>query len=174
MRLKIFSFSLSFLLLFGFISCKDFTNTVSSIVSNDTTFVVFPAPLGSVSDYEDILTDEQIRSLDSIIMQHENRSKNEISIISVKSTAPYHSLNEYSNGLFESWGKNVDKGNSLLISISENSKEVVIIVGHGLQRKLTEKERKRIIEKTIQTEFEKGDYYLGLKNGLKKIITEIR
>ena len=175
MKLKIFSFSLLLCLLFGFNFCQNFTNTALTLMNSaDTASAVFPAPLGSVSDYEDILTKEQIRSLDSIIIRHENQSKNEISIISVKSTAPYGSLNEYSNAIFESWGKNIDKGNSLLISISENSKEIEIIVGQGLQKKLSEKESRRIIEKTIQAETEKGDYYLGLKKGLQKIIKEIK
>ncbi|HHT22774.1 MAG TPA: TPM domain-containing protein [Bacteroidales bacterium] len=175
MKLKIFSFSLLFILIFSLNSCRDFTNTALNLMgSTDTATTIFPAPLGSVSDYEKILTDEQIRSLDSIILQHEKKTKNRISIVSVKSTKPYETLNEYSSELFESWGKNDDGGKNLLIGISEKTNEVEIIVGKGLKKKLSDKESKRIIDKTIQPEIKKGDYYSGLKKGLKKIITEIK
>ena len=60
-----------------------------------------------------------------------------------------------------------------MINFSEKLDEVQIITGNSLKKKLTEKDSKRIIKKTIHPEFEKGDYYTGLKRGLQKIIAEI-
>lgn len=174
MKLKPLFLSVITVLLFGLNSCHEFTSTaVSLFASDDTTSVVFPAPLGSVSDFEKVLTADQIRSLDSIIIQHERRTDNKISIVSTKSIKPFQSLNEYSVNLLDSWEKGDDKNHSILINFSEKLDEVQIITGNSLKKKLTEKDSKRIIKKSIHPEFEKGDYYTGLKRGLQKIIAEI-
>ncbi len=174
MKIKILSLSVFIILLLGFNSCHEFTSTAMSLfASDDTTTVVFPAPLGSVSDFEKVLTTEQIRSLDSIIIQHERKTDNKISIVSTKSIKPYQSLDEYSLNLLDSWEKGEDKKNSILITFSEKLNEVYILSGNNLKKRLSEKDSKRIIKKTMQPEFDNGDYYLGLEKGLQKIIAEV-
>ena len=165
-------FFLAFLL--GINSCRKFTsNAIEFLGSDSISSVIFPAPLGTVSDFEEVLTAEQIRSLDSIIILHERRKNNKISIVSVESIKPYETLNEYSTDLLNNW-KQVDDGkHSVAICFSKRLNDIQIITGNGLRKKLTEKESKRIIQNNIQPEFEKGDYYLGLKKGLQKIIKEI-
>lgn len=140
----------------------------------DTTEVVFPAPLGTVSDFEKILTDDQIRSLDSLIVMHEYKTKNKISIVTVHSIYPYTSLREYGSDLHEAWKKNDDKGKGVFIVYSKNIGEISIIAGKNLKKRLTDKDINRIRTNSIDPELEKGDYYAGLKKGLQKIISEIR
>lgn len=174
MKFNLSVFSAFLVLVISFSSCKDITNTALNLMSSsDTASVVFPAPLGSVSDYEKILSNQEIRALDSIIMQHERKTDNKISIITVKSIKPYGSLNEYCEQLFNSWENGDNKVKSVLIGLSENSNDVQIIVGGGLKKRLTEKDSKRIIKKSIQPNLEEGDFYKGLEKGLQKIIAEI-
>ncbi|NLO69921.1 MAG: TPM domain-containing protein, partial [Porphyromonadaceae bacterium] len=159
MQLKSLHFFIFFLLIFGLSSCREFTsNAVKLMASGDSATLVFPAPLGSVSDFEKILTTEQIRSLDSIIIQHEQRTDNKISIVIVKSIKPYNSLSEYSSDLLDNWENGENHKQSVLISFSEKMKEAEIITGSSLRKKLSEKESKRIIHKTMEAEFENGDY----------------
>ncbi len=174
MKIQPLFLSVIIVVLIGLNSCQEFTSTALSLfASTDTTMVVFPAPLGSVSDFEKILTAEQIRSLDSIIIQHERRTDNKISIVSTRSVKPYQSLNEYCTNLLDNWEKGDDKKHSILISFSKRLDEVHIITGSSLKRRLSDKEIKRIIKKSMQPEFEKDDYYSGLKKGLQKIIAEV-
>lgn len=175
MKFKILSIFFLIVLLAGVNSCRKFTSNAIGLLGSDSiSSTVFPAPLGTVSDFEEILTAEQIRSLDSIIILHERRKNNKISIVSVKSIKPYETLNEYSTDLLNSWKQGDDGKHSVAISFSKKLNDIQIITGTGLRKKLTEKESKRIIQNSIQPEFEKGDYYLGLKKGLQKIITEIK
>lgn len=155
-------------------SCQEVTSTAAGLLSSgDTSTVVFPAPLGSISDYEKILNDEQIRSLDSIIMQFEDKSTYKINIVTVKSIKPYHNLAEYSTDLLNNWENGESRKNSVIIALSEKLDEVHITTGSNLKNTISEKECRRIVKKTMHPEFEKEDFYSGLKKGLKKIIAEI-
>lgn len=164
-----------FILSFGLSSCHEFTSMASDLLSSDdTSTFIPPAPLGSVSDYERIFTPEQIRELDSLIMLHEKRTNNKISIVTIRSTKPYKTLADYSSDLFKGWEVGGEKENGVLITYSGKLNEVRITTGSGLKKRLTDKESKRIIKKDILPELEKGDSFSGLKAGLKKVIVEIK
>lgn len=166
---------LCFVFSLGLSSCHEFTSMASELLSSDgTNTFIFPAPLGSVSDYEKILTGEQIRELDSLIILHEKRTKNKISIVTTRSIKPYNALEEYSSDLFSGWRVGGDKENGILIVYSEKLNEVRITQGNGLKKRLTDKECKRIIKKIMLPKFEEEGSFAGLKSGLKEIIIEIK
>lgn len=155
-------------------SCQEFTTaTARLLASTDTAGVVFPAPLGSVSDYGKKLTDEQIHALDSIIVLHEDKSSYKINIVTTKSIKPYTNLHDYGMDLQNNWENGNEKGNSVMIIFSDKLDQAQITTGKNVKKKLTEKECKRIVKKTMIPEFKKGDYFTGLKKGLQKIISEI-
>lgn len=175
MKVRLF-FILSLAGLFiSFSSCRKVTSAAAELLSTtDTARFIFPAPLGSVSDFEEILTAEQIRELDSIIVQFENNSDNKINIVTTKSIKPYTSLDEYSADLLKNWENDDVEVHMVMLVYSKKLNEVEITAGDELKRKLTDKECKRIAKKTIVAETEKSDYFTGLKTALIKIITEIR
>ena len=175
MKVKSLLFLFLASLLMSFSSCQEITSAAAGLLaSNDSSAVVFPVPLGSVSDYEKILTDAQIRELDSLIVLHEMRTKQKINIVTVKSIAPYSNQHDYSVDLLSNWDNGDSKDNSVLIVFSEKRKEVQITTGLDLKRKLTDKECRRIVKKTMLPELEEENYFFGLKKGLKKIITELQ
>ena len=47
-------------------------------------------------------------------------------------------------------------------------------IHYGLENKLKDEEAKKIIDDIIIPEFKKGDFYIGIKNGLIVIINEIK
>ena len=63
--------------------------------------------------------------------------------------------------------------NGVVIVFGKQIRQIRIQVGDGLEKKLKDEEVKRIIDYTIIPEFKKGDYFLGIKNGLIEIIKEI-
>ncbi|MFV0392200.1 MAG: TPM domain-containing protein [Paludibacteraceae bacterium] len=174
LRVRTFLFYIFLALGVSFNSCKKVSSTARIFFPQDTTEVIFPAPLGTISDFEEILTPEQIRSLDSLIVTHEYNTKNKISLVTIYSIHPYTTFSEYGIDLHEAWKKNDDKGNSVFILYSKKMGEIYIVAGKNLKKRLTDKDIKRICTKNMEPEFEKGEYYAGLKKGLQKIISEIR
>ena len=60
--------------------------------NNNQTDFKFPQQIGYVNDFEGLFTTEQISELDQIIKNDENKTSNEIVIVSINSFAPYKTL----------------------------------------------------------------------------------
>lgn len=134
----------------------------------------FPEPIGYVNDYEKIFSDEQIDSLTSIIKKHQEKTTNQIALVTIDSFAPYKTLFDYSLDLFNTWGIGTkEKNNGVAIVFGKNIRQIRIMVGYGLEKKLKDEEAKRIIDDTIIPEFKKGGFYTGIKKGLLEVIKEI-
>lgn len=141
---------------------------------NNLTDFKFPAYVGYVNDFEGIFSPEQISELNQIIAEEENKTSNEIAIVSIESYAPYKTLYEYSLELANYWkiGK-VDKNNGIAIVFGKQIRQIRIQIGYGLENKLKDDEAKKIIDSIIIPEFKKGDFFNGIKEGLIEIIKEI-
>jgi len=130
----------------------------------------FPAPLGVVSDYESIFSEEQNSSLTKILNDYEEATSREIVIVTIDSITPYNNLKDYSTDLGNEWriGK-VKSNNGLLIVMSKNLKKIRITTGYGTEKNLTDKICKKIIDSTIIPEFRRGDYYVGVEKGVQAL-----
>ncbi|MFA5990607.1 MAG: TPM domain-containing protein [Sphingomonas sp.] len=134
----------------------------------------FPYREGYVNDFEGVFSSEQILELNSIVGQQEKETTNEIVIVSIKSFEPFETLFDYSLKLANNWGVGQkDKNNGITIVFGKQIRQIRIQVGYGLEKKLKDEEAKKIIDNVIIPEFKKGDYFVGIKNGLTEIIKEI-
>lgn len=135
----------------------------------------FPSPIGVVNDFENILTAEQIDTLSNIINNHKKLTTNQIAIVTIDSITPYITLFDYTLNLFNTWGIGTkDEDNGVAVVFGSKIREIRIMVGLGLESKLTDADAKEIIDKIIIPEFKNGNYYNGLKRGLIEIIQEIK
>lgn len=134
----------------------------------------FPDRKGYVNDFEGVFSNEQILELNKIIGEQEKETTNQIVIVSIKSFEPFETLFDYSLKLANYWevGQK-DKLNGIAIVFGKQIRQIRIQVGYGLEKKLKDEEAKRIIDNVIISEFKKGDYFVGIKNGLIEIIKEI-
>ena len=65
-----------------------------------------------------------------------------------------------------------EKDNGLSIVFSKSLKKIKISTGIGTEKVLTDVICKKIIDQTIISEFENGDYYNGIEKGLAELITK--
>lgn len=146
-------------------SCKNFsTNFVGFLVDNDSTITSLPAPLGTISDYEKILTVEEIRSLDSIILQFEEKSKININIVTTSSATPLDDLMDYAINLKNNWENNSSE-EMILIIYSEKLKDTQVVANNKLKRKLTKQKCKKINRIALK-EMKKGNNYRAINKAL--------
>jgi len=139
---------------------------------NDT-ILKFPKQIGYVNDYDNVLTKEQISELENIIKDYEKKTTNEISIVSVNSIKPYKDISLYTTELAHQWGiGKSEKNNGLIILFSKTLRSIRISTGYGTEKILTDEICKKVIDETIIPEFKNGDYYNGIKNGIKELIVE--
>ena len=134
-----------------------------------------PTPLGLTSDFEGVLTTQELELLDSFIMVIEKLTSIEIGIISIDSTMINEdNFEKYTLMITQKWkiGK-PGKNNGILIGFSDFYKKIRIQNGSGITPKLSDKKTKEIIEKVFLPYFKQGLYYQGLVLGINEMILEI-
>jgi uncharacterized protein len=158
---KFFLFLASFLLLIS--SCKNKEETTQS--ENK----IFPPQTAYVNDFEKIMTPHQVSELELIIKDFEQKTTNEIVIVTTDSIIPYEDILDFGRELSSEWaiGKK-DKNNGMLIALSKKLRKVGISSGEGTQAVLTDQFCKELNQDMV-IEFKKGDYFGGLKKAVLKI-----
>lgn len=162
-----------------FLSCNNYTPKVKEVIteSNQT----LPEPRGVLNDFEEILqypeqgSDysyfEKFSILDSTLIEFQNRTGNEIAIITIADIKPYTTLKDYAIAIGNQWGIGKKKeNNGLLMAISVARKEIWIATGNGTEKIITDSICQDIIQQQMLPEFKKGKVFKGIQNGLTTII----
>lgn len=133
----------------------------------------FPELIGPVNDFENVFTAEQIDDLENIISSFEQKTTNEIAIVTINDIAEYSNFDDYTLDLANYWqiGK-LYKNNGLVIAFSTNLREISIKTGTGTEKILTDTICKDVIDQEIVPEFKKGEYYRGIKKALLLLISK--
>ncbi len=128
-----------------------------------------------VTDFENVLSNEEEDQLTKIITDFEAKTTNEIAVVTVESIAPYDDIFDYSLDLAKKTGVGKkDKNNGILIVVSASQRKIQIQNGDGILPKLSNEQTKVILEQNIIPEFKEGKYYNGLKNGIAEIIKALQ
>ena len=107
-----------------------------------------PQPVGYVNDYENLYTDKQEKTLDSLIRDFEKRTTIQIAVVTFDTTMTTpDSLDALTLRIAKAWGVGQkDKNNGVVISISEGYRQMRIQNGYGIEKVLTDAETKQIID----------------------------
>ena len=129
----------------------------------------FPALTGQVVDNANLLTPQQEASLSISLAALENKSTDQVVVVTVPSLQGYP-IEDYANRLFRHWqiGQKT-KNNGVLLVVAQNERKVRIEVGYGLEGTITDGVSSEIIQGTILPQFRRGDYGGGIMAGVKDI-----
>ncbi|MCD6117944.1 YgcG family protein [bacterium] len=129
-----------------------------------------PYLTGRVTDNAQILSQETCRLLTESLKDHENRTGNQIAVLTVPSLNG-ENIEDYAVKVFDEW-KLGQKGkdNGLLIIIAPNDRRMRIEVGYGLEGTLTDGTAGQIIHTIMTPKFRNGDYNGGVTAGVKAVM----
>ncbi|WP_353129648.1 TPM domain-containing protein [Parapedobacter pyrenivorans] len=125
-----------------------------------------------VHDYEQIFSPDEIHQLDSMLTDCWKKGIAEIAIVTIDQrhtdsenfdSYVFNKLTAYALG---EYGKN----NGIVIAISKQLRQMRIENGYGIEKILSDKETKKIIDEQFIPEFKEGRYYNGTLNGLTALI----
>lgn len=137
------------------------------LCSTQLLFAQFPDPPNPprlVNDLAGVLNKSENRNLEQQLLQLNNQTSNELTIVSVKNLQGYDA-NQYASELGDRWGVGKAKTqNGVLILISIEDKKMAIAVGRGLEGAITDLRAGRIIREIMVPAFKQGDYYGGLSS----------
>lgn len=126
-----------------------------------------------VNDFENVLSENQIYVLDSIIRDFEAKTTNEIMIVTVKNIGDSPKMVDFAVEFGNRWGiGKKEKDNGLIILFSRAMRETFIATGYGTEKILKDEICKVIIDSTMVPLFKEEDYFGGLKAGLLDCINK--
>ncbi len=133
------------------------------------TLGVFPISANRVVDLEGKFTKEQIDALKNFSLELSDQKNVNLFIVTIDDYYPQGSIEEFAKKKRDDWsmGRNVEKG-GVLMALSFNKKQVIISTSEEAMKHLTDKECRDVI-KMITPEFNNGNYFKGVLNGLNGI-----
>ncbi len=120
-----------------------------------------------VNDNAGILSKQEEQELEQLLRSTESGTSAEIALLTVKNLSGL-TIEDYSMRVVEQWklGKS-DRDNGILLLVSVDDRKVRLEVGYGLEDIVTDAKSSYIINTLILPEFRKGDYYQGIREGLR-------
>lgn len=148
------------------LSVMSFTYTWAS----DGDFPVKPNPPRLVNDFAGMLSPEEANQLEAKLLQYEQTSSTQITIVTVKSIGLYE-VAQYAIELGNRWGVGQKgKDNGVLILASKDDRKINISTGYGLEGVLPDAMCGRIIRNKIVPAFKGGSFYAGFDKAADAII----
>jgi uncharacterized protein len=131
-----------------------------------------PKPTRWVNDYENLFTEAQQSSLDSIIDDFKNKTSVEICIVTLDTfVTTQEKFDNLALHIANTWGiGDKDKNNGVTICISKGYRRIRVCNGYGIEAYLSNKETQTIVDHNFIPSFKNGNYYEGTINGLMTII----
>lgn len=135
---------------------------------------VFSKSYNYVNDFEKILTEKQIETLNTTLKSFEKKALYKIVIVSVSNIKPYESFPEYAHGLDQYLAKDPKFDPTILIVVSKTLRQIQVLSIDLIRYKLSDDETQNILTNFAIPEFKKGDYYQGLENAVGQIIEKMK
>ena len=147
--------------------------------SSDHSALIPEKPVGNISDFANLYSTKETRILDSMTAEHKRNTGNEVAVVTLNldstKVSTYGAFDSLSQELANSWGIGVKgKNNGVAIVIAPNLRMVRILVGHGLEEKLTDSESQAILDESMIPLFRNGEFYGATWTGLRSVLNEIK
>jgi uncharacterized protein len=133
-----------------------------------------PTLTAPVTDVAGVIDPASAAELDSRIRTLEARTKDSVVVVTVKTFAPYATIEEYAVKLFEQAGIGQRANdNGVLIVLAQQERRVRIEVGYGLEEFITDGFAGEVIRHQMLPAFREGRFGQGLLAGTSRIIDRI-
>lgn len=134
---------------------------------------VFPKLIGSVNDFANVLSPDDVRALALTLRVYRNTTDIAVVVATVPSLGGVP-MEKYALRLFNQWGiGEKGKDNGILLLLAPTEQQVRIEVGYGLEKDLSDAIAVEIIQKYAVPNFRAGNFSAGLKATVDGIIIRL-
>ncbi len=151
-------------------------STQGEFSSSAFTFQLALDFVGWVNDHEQIFSEKEIFTLDSILADFEEQTTNEIVVMTIdRYWVNKSNFDSLIHSIGNDWriGKK-EKNNGILIGFSSGLRSIRIENGDGIRAKLSDAETKSIIDDVILPKFREAKFFEGVRAGIVTIMNKIR
>lgn len=132
-----------------------------------------PSPQGLINDFGGVVPPEYQEKMNLLALEVLKKTGATITVVTLKDISGAN-IDEYTNRLYEKWGvgkRGEDRGVMLLVALKE--RKLRIEVGYGLEGIIPDGLAGQIRDKAMIPYLKKGEYGLGLLNGLYAVASVI-
>lgn len=127
-----------------------------------------------VTDFADVLTEQEERHLEAKLVQYYRESSTQVAVVTVKSLNGYERA-DFAVRLAQKWGigsAKHDNGILLLVKpkYADSKGQVFVATGYGLEGKATDLANGQIVRNLIIPQFQRNDYFGGIDKGTTALI----
>jgi len=124
-----------------------------------------------VVDLSHLFSEVKIDSLIKKILHYEEKTTNQIAILTIDSLPKHTSIQKYGTEVANNWGVGTkEKNNGLLITISKYDRNVAISTGIGTAQTISDNACKAVIDSIMIPQFKIKNYYKGVDKALDSLI----
>ena len=128
-----------------------------------------PNPPRLVNDAANVLSPEQVATLEHKLVALDDSTSNQIAVVLIKTLGDY-AIEDYAVKLFREWGiGNKKTNNGVLIIAAIDDRKVWIEVGYGLEGAIPDVMASSIYRNEIVPRFQEKNYYQGIDDGINAI-----
>lgn len=130
-----------------------------------------PSP---IIDIEQVLSPSEELQLEDLILAHEEKTSNEIAIITTPNWGDYDNSLDFADNSGNQLGVGKKgKDNGVVIVFSKTLKETRISTGYGTEKVLKDEMVKQFIDSLMLPHFRKNEFYEGILAGTQAVITHL-
>jgi uncharacterized protein len=128
-----------------------------------------PNPPRLVNDAANVLTPEQVATLEHKLVALDDSTSNQIAVVLIKTLGDY-AIEDYAVKLFREWGiGNKKTNNGVLIIAAIDDRKMWIEVGYGLEGAIPDVVASSIYRNEMVPSFKEKNYYQGIDNAINAI-----
>jgi uncharacterized protein len=137
--------------------------------------VIPPVPPNHFNDFAGVVRRETATQLNRELAQFERDTSNQIVVAIYPRMQSASSVEDYTVRVAQQWGVGQrDRRNGAVLFVFQQSRDVRIVTGYGLEGALPDALAKRIIEEEIVPRFRAGDFDAGLAAGVRAMMSAVR
>ena len=148
---------------------------LSFVVCAGAAEVIPPAPPNHFNDFAGVVSSETATQLNNELAQFERDTSTQIVVAIYPRMQSNSSVEDYTVRVAQQWGVGQrDRRNGAVLFVFQESRDVRIVTGYGLEGTLPDALAKRIIEDEIIPRFRAGDFDGGLASGVRAMMGAVR
>ncbi|MDO8543724.1 MAG: TPM domain-containing protein [Opitutaceae bacterium] len=148
---------------------------VCAFVAGHAAEVIPPAPRDHFNDHAGVVRRETATQLNSQLAQFERDTSNQIVVAIFPRLQSASSVEDYTVRVAQSWGVGQrERRNGAVLFVFQESRDIRIVTGYGLEGALPDALCKQIIENEIVPRFRAGDFDGGVKAGVEAMMAAAR
>ena len=147
----------------------------SVVVFSRAAEVIPPAPPDHFNDFARVVRPETATQLNRELAQFERDASTQIVVAIYPRMQSESSVEDYTVRVAQKWGVGQrDRRNGAVLFVFQQSRDVRIVTGYGLEGALPDALCKQIIENEIIPRFRAGDFDAGLAAGVRAMMAAVR